>query len=583
LKNITVACFLLLPIITGCNNAPPDESVSAPASLTEDENQASWSDFRDAFIEGYFEFNPGSAVRAGRHEFDGLLHDISPAAISREIAWLKAQRSRALDFDTDHLSPDAAFERDYLRTVIGGELFYLEDSGFLEKNPVLYVDGIDPSNYLLLAYAPPPERMSAFIRHLGYVPAYLEQMRVNLKPPFARPLVEVARSIVLGYVEFFETDVAVIFAGVDDESLWQELEARNANAIAALNATAEWLEAELERADDNFALGEERFLALLRMAEGIDISVADLMAAGQADLERNRQALEAACADFAPGTPLHDCVDRVHSIKPDGGAVESARQQIESLEKFLIEADLVTIPGTEEALVAESPPYARNNLAYIQIPGPYEQALPSTYFIAPPDPAWSPETREAYIPGRKTLQYISVHEVWPGHFLHFLHANRAESPFGRIFQTYTFAEGWAHYSEQLMYDAGLDEKSPESQIGQLREALLRNVRLLSAIGLHTGKMTVEESRQMFQDLAFQDLGNATQQANRGTYDPGYLNYTLGKLMIMKLRDDWTSTRGGRSAWKAFHDTFLSYGGPPIPLVRTRMLGPGYAGDTSLLP
>jgi len=134
-----------------------------------------------------------------------------------------------------------------------------------------------------------------------------------------------------------------------------------------------------------------------------------------------------------------------------------------------------------------------------------------------------------------------------------------------------------------MFDAGLDDRSAESHIGQLYEALLRNVRFLSAIGLHTGDMTVEESRQMFQDLAFQDPGNAIQQANRGTYDPGYLNYTLGKLMIMKLRDDWTSTRGGQSAWKAFHDTFLSYGGPAIGLVRAEMLGPDYAGDSSLLP
>jgi uncharacterized protein (DUF885 family) len=173
--------------------------------------------------------------------------------------------------------------------------------------------------------------------------------------------------------------------------------------------------------------------------------------------------------------------------------------------------------------------------------------------------------------------------VWPGHFLQFLHANRTENNVGRYFDTYTFVEGWAHYTEQMMLDAGLGAGDPEYRIGQLLNALLRNVRYLSAIGLHAEGMTVEESQALFEEKAFQDFGNATQQAFRGTYDPGYLNYTLGKLMINKLRDDWTAGRGGREAWGRFHDRFLSYGSPPIPLLRRHMLGDDYEGDTSLLP
>ena len=249
----------------------------------------------------------------------------------------------------------------------------------------------------------------------------------------------------------------------------------------------------------------------------------------------------------------------------------------------MIDADIVSIPGAEEALVDEAPPYRRINFAYITIPGPYEDNLPSTYYIAPPDPTWSEQDQQDYLPGRKDLLYTSVHEVWPGHFLHFLHANRADSAFGRLFFTYSQVEGWAHYAEQLMFDAGLDGSDPESHIGQLMNALLRNVRYLSAIGLHTGDMTVDESRAMFEEVALTDYGNAIQQAVRGTYDPGYLNYTLGKLMINKLRGDWTASRGGRSAWKEFHDTFLAYGGPPVPLIRTDMLGAGYAGDRALIP
>ncbi|MCH8025104.1 MAG: DUF885 domain-containing protein, partial [Candidatus Marinimicrobia bacterium] len=226
-----------------------------------------------------------------------------------------------------------------------------------------------------------------------------------------------------------------------------------------------------------------------------------------------------------------------------------------------------------EALVNESPPHRGWNAAYIDIPGPYEKNLPSIYYIAPPDPSWTEAEQQAYIPGLADLMFISVHEVWPGHFLQFLHANRAASKFGQIFGSYAFTEGWAHYSEELMWEAGLADGDQAIHIGQLLNALLRNVRYLSAIGLHTQGMTVAQSEQMFLNQAFQDPGNASQQANRGTFDPGYLNYTMGKLMIRQLRDDWTAERGGRAAWREFHDQFLSYGAPPVPLVRTAMLGP----------
>ena len=165
-----------------------------------------------------------------------------------------------------------------------------------------------------------------------------------------------------------------------------------------------------------------------------------------------------------------------------------------------------------------------------------------------------------------------MHEVWPGHFLQFLHANRSPSKFGEVFVGYAFAEGWAHYTEEMMWEAGLGNGDPEIHIGQLIEALLRNVRFLSAIGLHTGGMMVADSEKMFREKGYQDAGNARQQAVRGTFDPAYLNYTMGKLIIKKLREDWTASRGGRKAWKEFHDEFLKYGGPPIPLVRKAMLG-----------
>jgi hypothetical protein len=344
-----------------------------------------------------------------------------------------------------------------------------------------------------------------------------------------------------------------------------------------------WLDGLKATATNDFALGEERFLNMLKAKEGVDVTLAELKAAGELDLQRNLDALNEACAEFAPGDSTEACVAKMQNRKPPEGPVGGATRQLPALKQFLIDNDIVSIPGEEDALVAEAPPHRRFNLAYINIPGPFETGLPSTYFIAPPDPAWSVEDQLAYVSGETDLLAVSVHEVWPGHFLQFLHSNRTANNIGRHFGTYTYTEGWAHYTEQMMVDAGLGAGDPEVRIGQLLNALLRNVRYLSAIGLHTGGMTVAESQQMFREKAFKDFGNAQQQANRGTYDPGYLNYTLGKLMINKLRHDWTEGRGGREAWGRFHNEFLSYGAPPIPLLRRQMLGDDYDGDPALLP
>jgi hypothetical protein len=293
---------------------------------------------------------------------------------------------------------------------------------------------------------------------------------------------------------------------------------------------------------------------------------------GRADLERNLVALKSACREFAPGASLRRCMDRMNAHKPAGGAVAAAREQLDTLEAFVRTGDIVSVPGRERALVHEAPPYQRFNFAYIDIPGPYETNIPSIYYIAPPDTTWSPAEQAAYVPGVADLLFTSVHEVWPGHFLNFLHSNRAQSKFGQVFVGYAFAEGWAHYTEEMMRVEGVGGGTDETMIGQLSNALLRDCRFLSAIGMHTGSMTQAQSYDLFRNQCYQDAGNARQQAARGTYDPAYLNYTMGKLMIRKLRDDWAASRGGQKAWKAFHDQFLSYGGPPIPLVRQQMMG-----------
>ncbi|MCH8060245.1 MAG: DUF885 domain-containing protein [Proteobacteria bacterium] len=573
MKQIIAIAIASIILLGACGDGR-DQS----AAVTADTKPA-WEEYAATVIAQYYERNPETAVDAGLHEYDGQMSDYSLAALDEYAGWLDDVIATTESYsDLEGLE---AFERDYLLTEMRGSSFWLRESDFPTKNPLFYRASV--SVYVDREYAPLEQRIAAYTQYIAQVPQRLATMKTNLQPPLPAPYLEISYGVLSGFADYLENTVPGLFASVEDEQLQRQFSATNSDAVAAVKQAAAWIDELKATATDDYALGEERFLHMLSATQGVDISLADLKAAGELDLQRNLDALHASCAEYAPGASTQDCVLQVQNRKPPEGAVAGATRQLPALRKFLEDNDIVSIPGTEDALVAESPPHRRFNAAYINIPGPFETGLPSVYYIAPPDPEWSEADQLAYVKGEADLLAISVHEVWPGHFLQYLHSNRTENNIGRHFGTYSFSEGWAHYSEQMMVDAGLGAGDPEIRIGQLLNALLRNVRYICAIGLHVEGMTVEESQVMFEEKAFQDFGNATQQAYRGTYDPGYLNYTLGKLMINKLREDWTAGRGGEEAWGRFHDQFLSYGVPPIPLVRDQMLGDGYDGDTALLP
>ncbi len=586
---LLAASVFICVALTGCDVPDTDKPVKVirddqleaarkrvdEAAEEELEFVSPWDSFVDEFIEEHLAAHPAFAVVQGRHEYDGILPDWSQRGIDGEIARLKEARTDALDFTAEELGEAGLWQRQYMLAVIDRNLFWLEEAEWPYVNPAFYFDwmsdSLDPSPYITLDYAPLEKRLESYTRYAGGIPRAVAQVRENLRMPMARTVLEYGIASFGGFVDYFRDDVPSVFAAVDDATAQAAFEEANAGAIEAMSELRDWLIANRENATEDFALGPELFARMVYATERVEISLDELEAIGRADMERNQRALAEACAEFAPGDTIKSCFAKMASRKPEGGSVAAARRQLEETRAFLIEEDLVTIPGTEKALVNESPPYARSNFAYINIPGPFEVNQPSVYYISPPDPSWSEEVRQAYIAGESDLLFTSVHEVWPGHFLNFLHANRADWNFGRVFVTYAFGEGWAHYTEEMMIEAGLRGASPETRIGQLSNALLRNARYLSAIGLHTQGMSVEESERLFMEEAYQDEGTARQQAARGTYDPGYLNYTMGKLMIRRLRDDWVADRGGREAWREFHDTFLSFGGPPIPLVRAKML------------
>ena len=570
-KFMLAASLAAVAVAAGCKKVGGEEA--AAASVASD--GSAWGDYMESFLDGYLPINPAFAIYQGRHEFDGQLGDFSPEGLKAGIDFRKKAIADAKAVDEASLSDAQKFERQYLINTMQGELFWLEEADQPHKNPAFYVGALDPSVFIAREYADAETRMKAFIKYLNNIPTAAEQIKANLKLPLPKTFVKLGSAGFGGFATSYTGDAKAAFASVKDEALQKEYDVAAAKAATAMKDLAGYVGSQ-PGTDGGYELGAEKFANMVKKTEGVDVPLAELEAIGRVDLKRNQDALAKVCASYATGATMQACMDKMSANKADDGPVAEARRQLPPIKSFLVDKDLVSIPGTEEAKVEESPPYNRQNSAYIDIPGPFEKGLPSVYYISPPDPSWDQKTQDEFVPGKADLLGTSIHEIWPGHFLNFLHANRAESLFGRLFVGYAFAEGFAHYSEELMIEAGLPDSGvmegltpDEIRVGQISNALLRNCRYLSAIGLHSGKMSVEQSKQFFMTECYQAEGTAIQQSARGTYDPAYLNYTLGKLMIKKLREDWT--KGDKTKWKAFHDEFLSYGGPQIPMVRQSMM------------
>ena len=575
-------CLMAGVLLGGCARQPgPADSspaAAAPSTATVPAAQATWAPIASRFVEDYFKAQPFFAAQAGRHEFDGQMPDLSADAIKREIVRLQKAREELAGVDPAGLAPDQRLERETLLNVTDRDLFWLDRAQWPFRNPSWYLDKLDPDMYLSRDYAPLEQRLKGFIGYSRAVPGIAAAIRANLRTPVPRPYVEYGIKAFGGMADFYRKDIPQIFRSVKDAQLQKQLLAANTAAATAMQDLTKWMIEQRKSATEGFAIGPDLYARMLQDTERVNLPLAQIEAAGKADLARNTEALRKVCEQYLPDKPLTACIAKTTADKPKGSVVEAAREQLKELKAFIQQRQIVSIPSKEEALVAVAPPYNAANFAFINIPGPYDHGVASIYNIAPPDPTWSKAEQAAYIPGKATLLITSAHEVWPGHFLQGLFANANPMKTLSLWWSYAFAEGWAHYCEEMMVDEGLGDGAPEIRIAQLRDALLRDVRLLSSIGLHTQGMSVADSQKMFVERAFQDVGNARQQSARGTYDPGYLYYTLGKLMIKKLRADWLAAQqpaasvDDTKALRAFHDKFLSYGAPAVPLVRREMAG-----------
>jgi hypothetical protein len=529
----------------------------------------------DTFFAQHLAFRPGFGIDLGLHdEYDGKVPDRSPAAIAAEIERLHAAQARFEAIDPAVLTTRANVEREIVLAEIRKELFDLEVRRRPTRDPSYYLRGFSMNAYIVRNYAPATQRASAMLRACEAGPAYYRQAAANLEPVIPKAWLELSVKSSGGTIEFLKGDARKAFAPDDlDPALRVSLEScldRLAEALGTFQAS---LKSRLPAATDEFRLGADTLVAMLRATEGLTVDIATLERVARADLDRNRAALAEAARAIDPTKDIATVIAEVSADKPAPDRVlEEASAQLDLLQAFIRARKIVSIPRPDVVTVRASPPFMRSNFAAFGGAGPLEQsALPSFYYIAPPDPAWPPAEQTAYLPSRSDLLFISAHEVFPGHFIQGMHQRASGSKILQAFETYTASEGWGHYVEEMMWDQGLGANDPRVHIGQLKNALLRNVRFLVALGYHAGTLTPEAATKMFAELAYADPGNARQQAMRGTVDPMFLGYTLGKLIIMELRTDWMRANPKASIGD-FHDLFLTFGEAPLPVTRRVMLG-----------
>jgi len=535
----------------------------------------------DAYLRSYCDTYPHIAVWLGFHEYDGRLPDLSRRGLEARRADLRRFLSDLERIDPTDLDAQAWLDYQVVRHEALFEAFAIEDWRRLERDPIPYLETLDVGNYILRNYAPLEVRARALIAHLRSVPAVLSAMRENLIHPM-RPAVGVAAHIGKGLASFLQDDLPGALSGLEDGALRAELDEAIRDAVREVNAAVSWLENDLApRAADDFALGPDRFARMLALSEGLDISLDRLREVAEADLARNQEAfLETAARLGGPGRDPQRVIaegKRRHPAPED--LIPTVQRLVADLRQTVITRGIVSVPYDENCIVAETPPFLRYAFAMMYSSGPFETAAKeSYYYVTPPERDWPPEKVEEWMTAftYHSLWSTCVHEAWPGHYLHGLHTRNAPSSVTKAFGSYAFTEGWAHYCEQMMWETVCPDDL-WARLGQLSEALLRDVRFVCALGLHTAGMTVEEATRRFMEDAFMERATAEEETVRGTYDPGYLNYTLGKLMLLKLREDVWAREGENFDLRRFHDRFLSYGTPPIPVVRRLMLG-GDEGD-----
>lgn len=524
------------------------------------------------FDEYYFPFSPTTATSAGIHKYDDKLEDYSKAGVAKRVATLKKFES---EFAKLPDSPDC----DLVLSNIRAGLLELETVRGWERNPDNYSSGITNSAFVIMSrtFAPSEARLKSLIAREHLMPKVLAEARANLKNP-PRIFTEVAIEQMPGNISFFENDVPLAFKAVTDHKLLADFSAANNAVIAALKDYEQWMTKDLlPRSQGDFRLGPATYAKKLAYEEMVDIPLERLLEIGYADLHKNQKAFaETAARIDSTKTPQQILAEMEKDHPSPDKLLDAFRDTLGGLTKFIEDHKIVTIPSPVPPILEETPPFMRAlTFASMDTPGPYETVAKEAFFnVTLPEKDWPKDRVDDFMGAfnRGTILSTAIHEAYPGHYVQFLWMQHVDSKVRKLLGANSNAEGWAHYSEQMMLDEGYTDGDPRMRLGQLQDALLRDARYIVGIEMHTGKRTFDQGIEFFEKEGYQTHETAVRETKRGTSDPTYLYYTLGKLQIMKLRDDYRAKKGAAFSLEEFHDSFMKQGFPPIKIVRKALLG-----------
>ena len=535
----------------------------------------------DEYFEDYFKANPSQATSVGWHQYDRQLEDFSLAAHQRNRQRLLAYLREFRASNQRTLSPTDRDDLEIMIASIQSNLLEEDRVQMWRKNPDNYSGAVTGSIFSIVKrdFAPAAERLRSVIARENQIGRALSQARqVLLNPP--KIYTDIAIEQLPGNIDFFKTTVPEAFKDVTDPVLLGEFKHSNQAAIAALKDYQSWLQKDLlPRSHGTFAIGVENYRLKLQYDEMVDVPLARLLNIGYEQLQKDQRAFIETARRIDPNRSPEAVLKELqqdHASAAD--LIPAAQKQLDGIRQFLIDHKIITVPGGAQAKVVETPPFQRaTTFASMDTPGPYEaKATEAFYNITLPDPSWPKEKQEEYLQGYNypLLSNVSVHEVWPGHYTQFLWVkNNSElSKVRKLTAAGSNAEGWAHYSEEMVLDEGFMNNDPRYRLAQLVDALLRDCRYIVGIRMHTQGMTMAQAREFFVKEGRQQPVVGEMETKRGTGDPTYLMYTLGKLEILKLRADYQRKMGSSFSLQDFHDRFIKAGSPPVKIVRRELMG-----------
>ncbi len=552
---------------------------------------ARFNQLADQYLRGYYAFYPSQATALGLHEYDSQLESRSPQALAAEVRRLRGVLTQLARINPNVLTTDARYDYLVLASHARGQLLELQDIRMWQRDPNIYsrlsISGID--NILKRNYAPIERRLDAVLAREREIPRLLGEGRANLDQP-PRIYTEIALAQARGSIDYFARTVPQLIERAGGVRLSAarraQFESANAAAVDALRAYAEWLERDLlPRSTGQFAIGEENYRRKLLYDEMVETPIEELIRNGERELRRTQDRMRALAEEITPGRGVTYALRSLGREHPSAdGLLGETRAELDRIRAFVRTQGILTVPAQENLTVAETPAYARaTTFASMDPPGYFERvATEAYYYVTLPDPQLDEAKREEHLSfyNRYALPVISIHEVAPGHYYQFIASKRTQSRVRNVLRSASFTEGWGHYCEQMMLDEGFGGNNPRLRLAQLNLALLRLCRYLVGLRLHTRGMSYQEAVQFFMREGYQDSVAAEREARRGTIDPTYLVYTLGKMEILRLREEYKARRGADFRLGEFHDQLLSYGMPPVKLIRLAMLGDLPAGNSS---